>query len=1398
MPIEVDNLLNGQTRLTHDDKCFAMLHCAVIIAESHFEGAPIYKPLEYFQNVLALDFAYYQLPLVISNSEQEAARSALKDLDDFRKLFKEFNFSSKDEIDNSNQLKQVISEIMSRLEKQKTCYLPSGWLKKDGGHFVTLKVERHGDEGKLILCQLLNRGAGCELHRPHKQGKHKLKREVASDTYLIDLDSKLGAFFLLSILRMQVNLPDQELRPFSETELYGLLIQCGKPYERKNKAFVHSATPQRTGTCSVTNTLEAAKDALVNLHDTEAEKRSALRRFQIVIKTITLIEAYLAFRQNKCDADLMHWAMREFHVRLNKQHDITISNDELIELTKLSQALQNQLDQAASERIKAACAPWLMPQFHVKWQTKPVSQATSASKKANESNRSLESSNSQISTNIRASILPNEVATYIRTAVTCNGMFDPTCKELRVRCMAMRAFMHSLPIPSGQEEDKFWDALTSEDTLEIFNNLATLIGINSNLFGKIKSDREDDSPHLKLFCFENILIAYDIMAQIAMNLPILEFRGEYALGLDPIHHQADFFFNPESYLTIKNIEQRFATRCTGKRVIFPSLVNYRKNDDTLYYLENWLNPRRCQNLEQHFKLKQDSDSKQTIIKRLLNGRDHSYVTKTSSLFARSIEKNPAFEIESIVVASTLTHSLGTMKLDQLNKVGYWVDQACLDSTRWYAPCTPILNLEKISQAIKNPKISEYDRNTVFNIQLSQLPKNMTPTSTFSSVDENTVFSISSRPNSKNRETELCIFQPEPCGTIFPFKSPASRFDQTMRDAFDQDMRQIECTPQLQVQRILIWATKNIEYLHKANERISELLFSYGKLDFALQTNRNDVLSLMYNFLIRGIKHYSRNNARDIFTTIWLCQLHHHLKSYAQLFASDQVKSTWPDLMPLFKNGFDRLCSSDKFDELTPILIVKFAQAMLMNYQYSQFTSLEDVVMVLRCQLLINVHSSNFNINRRKLKGIVSEQNNSPYSDESDLEAIMVWKDLTNRLDSFFEVIDSEARNSIINQVINTVVAIPVKTSWQYQRHSFLNVEHGYEIQLISGALFHYGTKVEDLSFAQSKYLSIFGLTNPNSIHYAPKTKLLVKNDGRRPDDEVWETSCGQWKINKEKAYRTIKIDGSVKLFQVIHNISQSSAVDDILKYFKKYNINTVCAIDENTVLLVNPYQPNEVILEHHVKPNSAYIYRDGLGWKKLAWHEGAYQEQDELVINLSSPNLPFLEGWRQYFAPLKHLINQGEVHLNYEVSELDHFQLKRLIFSQLKLSFRVKEDRLLCEQFPTLYLASVLSVPELFGKYTLILQNKKNEKSIVLPYSISLPGISPYHICHYDKQGNLVGDSLLADFNLMLFYRSRNEFKEAFRCLQRTFCHENNSESVCSLFRTITSQQKKINRSCCF
>ncbi|MDQ2994232.1 MAG: hypothetical protein M3R00_04705, partial [Pseudomonadota bacterium] len=585
----IHDLLSAAPLLRHNNHGFAMLHDASAIRNSPWEGMLAIEACRYMGELLHLES--FPLSLGITAAQLKVARDANDDLMAFFALFDSFVGA-----DGLNiNIPAIVSLIQERITaKQGVCYLPSGWCNDEKeAHFSVVKA-RHL-KGALFACSILDRGVGIGFHAPLAQGKigKKVKRDYQFKEYVIDVSSVSGQFFLQAIVSLQLDrrpfsteekivgktqaynkslvdakLPNHKktIRPYNQSDLYGYLIASGEPLGAEEYDPRHAVTPQRTGTCAMSNSKLASSDALITVTNASI---TDIKRFSFGIKLAALVEAHKAYLVGKCDRKLLAWALRESDVRVGKHYLDSLNAEEMQFCSALLGAIQSSYEQIQNTAIQKACTLTSLPSLTGSYTLSEKSSSYIPVKQPDEASHNESKVEGPIVDFAIIEPSPNDIVDYIRSAREHFKVHSRIENQLQ-----LHQFMRSLPTTTGHPQDPFWDQLPDLAVASVIADLSSLV---DSLDGYAKLPKR--SP------LELALIAYDICAQLAPRVPELKLRNYYALALSDVISTVKFS-DAEIYYSVKQIALNFQRRLANRKPVLSNNVEAASEDQTYYLLTN--------------------------------------------------------------------------------------------------------------------------------------------------------------------------------------------------------------------------------------------------------------------------------------------------------------------------------------------------------------------------------------------------------------------------------------------------------------------------------------------------------------------------------------------------------------------------------------------------------------------------------------------------------------------------------------------------------------------------------------------------------------------------------------------------------------------------------------------
>lgn len=335
-----------------------MLNNAAAVNDTQLEDARNSESIAYYDYLLSLELHDCPVKFNITSEQSAALQKGITDLKNIQELLQAHY--DKDRLYTYEGMNAVIKAIHANSQEYGTCYLPSGWT-GEPGHFAGLKLRRL--ENGHYAFSILNHGDGMVYHRKvsgNEGGKEKYIYQ--SDEYDIDLKTNNGRELLQKILELQFdkkreNDPRKFVNAYCADDLYGLLKLYGKEIPLTDKLSEKVVTPQRGGTCSVTNLHAIARDILVD-HGADLKTR---KRYHFILKLRSILVAFDDYQKRRCPRNVLEWANREFAVRLNKEYRHTLTDEEMIYCGQLEAKIKARLAQDKELEIQQQCLAMPLP-----------------------------------------------------------------------------------------------------------------------------------------------------------------------------------------------------------------------------------------------------------------------------------------------------------------------------------------------------------------------------------------------------------------------------------------------------------------------------------------------------------------------------------------------------------------------------------------------------------------------------------------------------------------------------------------------------------------------------------------------------------------------------------------------------------------------------------------------------------------------------------------------------------------------------------------------------------------------------------------------------------------------------------------------------------------------------
>ncbi|MBA2652077.1 MAG: hypothetical protein H0U73_07420, partial [Tatlockia sp.] len=815
---------------------------------------------------------------------------------------------------------------------------------------------------------------------------------------------------------------NKTIHHFSEKDLYGLLVFCGEKLKSSPALESHAVTMQRTGTCPITTTKILLRDVLVSEFSVSQE---TIRRVNFAIKANSLPGAYQAYCANKSNQELILWALREFYVRITKNYPEILSFEELTLCNKIAELMLNELKKDNEQKINEKCQTKPFPPLKGSWskfsllplienpakimEKKITAQAITEAKQLNTSSCQPESIISYL----------NQALIYFKDRNDVAGL------------MQLRQFMHTLEKTSGGPKDKYWDELSEPCSEEVIAKLSQLIAYNIRL-----------DANAEVYLFEIALIAYDIAAQLAPRISSLKLGHKITLGLDDVFSDQTFFFDSITYHTIKEIVLNFMQREQNKHRIFSNAVNTEESDRTQdYIIQVLLTPELRQQAINTLKDKEVIETKKTTIE-----DDLLFTILMTKKCKKRDGKETTFDTEellgktlmNIMSLSGRAHARGKNvtiyeKYDNSDKQLYFNKNNFYNKRQLE---------EKFSQL--SIKIHDSQVSTELMKRFPQIRSN----SSFKDFAENTIFhpyedlvKIRKRYMEDRSHTEM-PYVINKSGTLdsqrLPYPCPQ------IDEEEDEELRSIETSPSLQVQRILEWGQYNIEKLKNdyIRMRFDQLLFQFARMDLALANAPEETIKLINKFLDKGFQFYrhrkdsqwefTKDNPIDVI--IWLSHIRQLVINYIQTSAT-----LYQQTLSQFSFIDNKPILIEKIKTMKPHFRSSLACQLALCFRDLSKLSTDDTVTLLMANLVYH------------LNYFPSSYENNGVTDARCLFA-EVWEKHKNTVFAMFSRIEKSELNRLINRLMKDLHIIDEDQDWILEGNIITTKTLYYTIDITKGQL----------------------------------------------------------------------------------------------------------------------------------------------------------------------------------------------------------------------------------------------------------------------------------------------------------------------------------------------------------
>lgn len=1422
---KIEDLLNAKPRMAHNNSAFAMVHDASAIRDSSWEGMLAEQALQYINELIHLDQEAYPIPFNIAHEQLQVAQHAIKSTLQIYALFSSFLSNNGINIDLEKVL-VVIKEHSDLLGG--VCYLPAGWCNDEGeAHFDVIRACRL--EGSTYVCSVLDRGDGIGFHQPMHQGKNggKVKRNYSSDEFRIDFQSDFGLFFLESIIRLKIDrrpfdktekivgMRDEygtskeikfssnkkNIRPYDKLDLYALLMTCGEPQSATDNKSAHSVTPQRTGTCPVTNSLLIISDSLKTVAQC-SEVQS--KRVTFVLKLASLIEGNKAYHQGNCPAKMFDWAIRESYVRMSKHYQSIINDDEIQLCTDIVGRIREGFNQAQSLLSAKACVVDTLPPLTGAYDRvdKNITQPAEASGKTTITEGEYKENYIEFSP---IKLTPHNVIEHI------NHTHAILEKHYSIYSMIyLYEMMRALPPTTGLPQDPFWDQLPQDQIpllMEGFHRLVKHL------------DRYNKLPGCQPI--EIALIAYDICAQLVHRLPNMYLNHEYVLGLSDV--VSDKIFSEASvYFSVKQILLNFQRRMTGKKPVFSNCVRPNSEDFT------------CEWMSRHILTKDVKSKALSALKD--NGAVKSSIYSLSNEYYINVFLTRKCEITNSHYDSTSIFSerTKTVEFPSENFLGHpFVHLLKISSVVHYRGGDRSYDMKRDARFDATPDL-HFIENTAYHRQLTlqnaleqfvrhdfngsavgttlmkHAPRSRAVRGAFGDFAENAIYypleELRALKNTHQaytypRPVEFTPYHHEFSGSFDKESGSWSSYDinESDREILDEAIKQIESAGSMQIPLLLEWCQYHVDKIvyNGVQSRIRSLLFSINKLDYALCHQHDAVIPLFNLFFDLSIKYYinrleGEGTKEQLEALLFLIELQSEVLGNVKLcgalygFEPSQLKII--DTREILQQLLDtkkRYDSSYKARKTK----TRVASLLLLFYQHFIEFSQQDLLAILSAKLIASLD---------RQKG---------YDGHSllDLHVIKTWPLFYTHINQLLVSLKKTELDRFINSVVKNALETDIQTEWSYKEGVLSSINPQITLTLKDGALFSNNNQVEDITQTYAYNWRVWRELNLANR----KISLLYDGKGYKDNkldlnivyapDYSWEFHSYQL-TRCVKVFRGITINTGRKRFQLL-----ATGNDDINPNEKEYFSNkkltnpfgneTLPSRDFIYSYWINAEDENEIFVESTDYNGTAYHYTPTQGWLRLSVNaEGVWNEDGYILLDVGCPRSDIERRWMDY---LNSTVGTNSVSASAQRTNDKEIVIQKMNWGLLGLRFLNVDGQLDCETHPGYFLTPIKSLPCLQGLTCLVvLENDKAERRYLFPaYKLlASPGShnaaldsSPFlnrnevlkSECfeyHLDLNNELKGDDVDDDLYLSIIYRCLGDYSRAMQCLSRTKYHKSNQE----------------------
>lgn len=1356
MQTVLEQLIQITSAKDHNTKGFAMLHCASYLKDNKLEGEVKLKAFNYLATVTrdtnAVSASY------LSQEHKDLCTKAVDDLIYFATCYKTVDRSTIDPI-------PFIKLIKDRCQNTNFCYLPSGWQASKGGHAISVKVTKI-DENTYDIAYL-NRGAGCQYHSQLGISDEKLKYDYQSHVYRFDINSDSAKLFFYGILWLSGSSENS----CDEQDLYGLLALHGSLQESIANP-IRMVTPQRSGTCALTNARASIKDTLLFNAKLPIE---TIKRYEFFNKLASIVIAYKHITDsekkhiNEDDLQLVALALKELYVRLEKSHPQSITDEELLEIRRYADDINSKITSLQKALIAAACKEQPLPEITTIYQPAPIQESTKTF-----FNPVQTDATTQASFKVK-NCSPEQVVAYLQEAVDYFVVANKTPHTI------WEAFqcMHSLAPTSAAKEDPFWDKVPDTQLNTIIH---ALVKLNQTL-------RYIDLP--SNYKQELALISYDIAAQLAPRIPELQLGIDYCLGLDDCFSN-NVYSQPITFLTVSKLADNFKKRTDGKAPIFTNSV---LNESTTFlsknmetYLLSFLDNERKTKILKHIQADNLTD-KQWFDLLLTN----TYKRKSYNLadyfppVLNDIRRLAAFSQNS----DTVNYSKGYFGAPSVFYQGdYYLGMHTYQRHKQIA-----VDYSKYDPAVTER--SAYVKKFRSVIPFKQIRTNSNGNSDFA---ESAIYQPhASRVGYREKENKS-LTDLSPWNTDYTGDFLTDSIECFTQNQVDEAFKRMQLDDGFMFQRALIWLEDNAcDCFLFSPMHLMARMYKYGAIYHALTNNPEETnqqikktLNQVYSYL-QGIHQEIRHHA-DLDSYLRLCNLETNYRNWAiSLNKADLLDEQFPSCQLILRKCWGSV--KQEFQE-------KVAIALLANLKTLSPLNADDLSYALACQILL--------MSRPKSQ----QEYRLTIASADSYAASEAWNVLKYEINQSIQSMSAEERNAFMSKVLAMTgykqYALDY-SEWLFEESFLISKDKRLCVNLESGTLTLDGEILENI---QKLYTGVMQENLDKvlaALDIAPEKLTYV----RIPEAEPVEGCQFQADSNDgTRFYFGCPTSGVpvVKKFIPINNRNYLCTL--ITNYVTSYSYVDIATILEKNKLF-NPYKKpgdrqilwhdtknNQFLIQHHQHKDKA-MWSDSSGiWHKVLLKDGSWQSCEKVLLNAGDTNNSLIRSWSAY---LSRITMPHSLRYKAKLDEASMtLTLQKITLTKLNLHFVVENNRLCCREFTNFYLSQKQGLEELNGiNSVVILENANGEYKYLLskaeiikegqPFYSSSPlcleSAKGYILLQKDKQGRWRGKTAEDNMRIAIVYAMQGDYKNAMDCLHYSYSHKPNSQEMVDLMENYFSNK---------